>query len=128
MTDERAAAPVLRDVAEHPVFDLVPLAGSGREVANVDGHFQSIGQALQRELPKTTTATVAAAAVGGNEQFFRALMSLRSHFLPPSSNRLGGEVRGVVVDADADLALVLGHVINAVWDRLTQLLVHEVVD
>ena len=32
--NEGTAAPVLRDVREEPVFDLVPLAGRRREVAN----------------------------------------------------------------------------------------------
>src|SRR5512135_2325121 len=31
-TQQRLAAPVLRDMANHPVLDLVPFTGAGREV------------------------------------------------------------------------------------------------
>ena len=37
MAQQRAAAPVLGNVTEHAMLDLVPFAGSRREVANVDG-------------------------------------------------------------------------------------------
>src|SRR6266436_2974087 len=35
-TDQGATSPVVGDVAEHPMFDLVPLAGSRWKVANLD--------------------------------------------------------------------------------------------
>lgn len=44
---KRAAAPILGDVAEHPVLDLVPLAGPGRKVAHMNGNLQLDGQLLQ---------------------------------------------------------------------------------
>src|SRR5258708_7923950 len=41
---ERFSAPVLGNVREEPMFDLVPLAGSGREVTDHDTQPGSIGQ------------------------------------------------------------------------------------
>ncbi len=37
MGDERLAAPILRDEGEQAVLDLVPLAGSRRQMTNGDG-------------------------------------------------------------------------------------------
>lgn len=50
---QRSASPVLGDMAEDAVFDLVPLAGAGRTMANVNGNAQTVGQFLQRDLPQT---------------------------------------------------------------------------
>src|ERR1700733_5393850 len=46
---QRPTTPILRDMAEHPVLDLVPLAGPGREMAH--GHPQPdlVGESLQSE-------------------------------------------------------------------------------
>ena len=60
------AAPVLSDVAEEPMLDLVPLARAGREVRDVDGAAQVVGEPLQRGLPPTGPIPVAAARVGGD--------------------------------------------------------------
>jgi hypothetical protein len=69
MADQRSPTPVLRDMAEHPMFDFVPLAGAGREMADMNGNPQLIRQSLQRDLPQTATAAVAPAPVGGDQQF-----------------------------------------------------------
>src|SRR5437867_4733650 len=48
---QRLPTPVLGDVAEHPVLDLVPLAGAGRKVADRNRQAGLVGQLLQAELP-----------------------------------------------------------------------------
>ena len=65
---QRFSAPVGGDEGEEAVFDFVPFAGSGGEVA--DGNFQTglVGQALEFPFPKTDAIAVAASSVGGNEQ------------------------------------------------------------
>ena len=50
-TPQRLTAPVLSDVREQPVFDLVPFAGSRREVAHGDSQSGFIGELLQLDLP-----------------------------------------------------------------------------
>ena len=52
MADERPAAPVLGDVAEHPMLDLVPFAGPRRKVAHGDAQPGVVGEPLQRYLPQ----------------------------------------------------------------------------
>jgi hypothetical protein len=61
VTDQRPTSPVLGNVVEHPMFNLVPFAGSGWEMADVDRNTQVKGEVLQGDLPQTTPATVAAA-------------------------------------------------------------------
>ena len=59
VADERTAAPVLSDVAEHTTFDLIPLARARWIVIHVDGHSQTSGQILQCHFPQAATAAVA---------------------------------------------------------------------
>ena len=46
VADQRSCPPILRDEREHPVFDLVPLAGSGRKMRYMQMQAGEIGQAL----------------------------------------------------------------------------------
>src|SRR5215218_10453279 len=49
---KRPATPVLGDVAEQPMFDLVPLRCARRIVMNVDDETRLISELLQLELPQ----------------------------------------------------------------------------
>src|SRR5271165_3938106 len=49
--DERHGAPVLGNVAEHAVLDLVPLRGPRRIMADLDDQAGLVGELLQRHLP-----------------------------------------------------------------------------
>ena len=51
VTCEGLASPVLSDEREETVFDLVPLTGPGRKVANRNFESGLIGQLLQLQLP-----------------------------------------------------------------------------
>ena len=67
MTDKRLASPVLTDVGEEPMFDLVPFAGAGGQVANRDLKAGFIGQLLQLGLPQPGPVTVAASTIGRDQ-------------------------------------------------------------
>ena len=67
VTHQRSPPPILGDVAEHPMLDLVPFAGSRWEVAHMDGHPQALRQRLQCHLPQTAPAAVAATPVGRDQ-------------------------------------------------------------
>ena len=43
---KRPSPPVPGNVTKHPVFDYVPFAGAGREVAHLDFHAQLVGKLL----------------------------------------------------------------------------------
>src|SRR3954465_16004915 len=52
---ERRCAPVLRDVTEQTVLDLVPLRGAGRIMAALENQAGLVGKPLQLNLPKPAT-------------------------------------------------------------------------
>ena len=117
--DERRAAPVHRDVREQPMLDPVPLACPRRKMTDRDRQARTVGELLQLPLPQAQPAAVAAARIGRNHQ--RPGLSIRraAHLLPPAPNRLHGEARGIVIDADADPAFVPVQVVNPVPDGLS---------
>jgi len=51
-----------------------------------------------------------------------------AHFAPPTANGRGIEQSRIVVDADADPALILRQIIDAVRDRLAQSFVQKIID
>src|SRR5436853_625812 len=65
---ERTPAPVLRDVAEQAVFDLVPFARARREVRDVDAEAEVIRDTLETLLPRPGAIRIAAARVGGDQE------------------------------------------------------------
>ena len=60
---ERPATPVLRDVAEQPMLDFVPLRRARRIVADVDHESRLVGQFLQLDLPEPHPRAIRAAAI-----------------------------------------------------------------
>src|SRR5271170_2640510 len=55
-------APILRDVAEHTVLDLVPLARARRVVGDRDVEARLVGEALQLQFPQPCSVAIAPAA------------------------------------------------------------------
>ena len=72
--------------------------------------------------------TIAASAVGCDQQRAGVGIAFAAHLLPPPADGLHGELRGVMIDAHAHPALVATHVEHAVGDDLAQLGVREVVN
>src|SRR3970282_1181287 len=100
VADQGSASPVLRDVTEHGVFDLVPLAGSGREMTHANRDLQLVSECLQCHLPQAATTAVAPATVRHDQQFGGLRMTWASNLFPPATNRGRGELGRVVIDAD----------------------------
>ena len=123
---ERPSPPVLRDVTEHPVLDLVPLARARREVADRNPQPQLVGQALQLQLPQAAATAVGATPVARHQQPPGPRIGRLPHFPPPAPQRFHREFRGVVVHPDADPPDVRRHVVDPVRDCLAQLLVGEI--
>src|SRR5713226_6423177 len=59
VAEEGLASPVLADEGEQAVFDLVPLARAGREMAHRDGQAEAVRQLLQLDLPQPQAGAVA---------------------------------------------------------------------
>ncbi len=124
----RLAAPVHRDEREHAVLDLVPLAGPWREMADVDGQAELVGEALQLKLSHAGAMAGAAPRVGRDVELRRIRVALASHPLPPRLDRGHREHRRVVIGADVDEAAVVRDVVDAVRDRLAKRVAWEIVN
>src|ERR1700730_11866698 len=81
---ERPAAPILRDVAEQPVLDLVPLRCARRIVVDADHESALIGQLLQLDFPEPRT--IRAAAVCRDCQSSCLRIALSSHAFEPATD------------------------------------------
>ena len=127
MTFQRYALPVARDVAEQTMFDLVPLAGSGRIVAQLDLQTCFICELLQGPSPESSSRAVAAPAVGRNQQSLGCRVSLLPHPLPPPINRRNGKLGRIVTDTDRNARFVQSNVVNAVKNRLAEFPIWKVV-
>src|SRR5580658_3952834 len=103
---QRSATPVLGDVAEHSVLDLVPLARAGRVVRDCDVESGLVREALQLQFPEPRAVAVASAAIGGHKQPSGVGIGPSPHSSPPTAEGLDRELGRVVVDADVDPALV----------------------
>src|SRR5271156_5816292 len=91
VAEQRPAAPVLSDEREETMFDLVPFAGSGRQMADGDLDVEFIGQGLEFELPQAYARAIAAAAVCGDHQLPGLGIALTPHDLPPTADRIDRE-------------------------------------
>src|SRR5487761_38310 len=125
---QRTPPPVLRDETEQSMLELVPLAGAGRKVTDLQGHSQFVGQTLQRLLPQSIAAAVTAAPIRGNHEFGRTRKARGTHLVPPAQKTRACELGGVVIDADTDPTFVTGQVVNPVGNGLAQFLVGKVMN
>src|SRR6516162_603478 len=120
VADQGLAAPILTDEREEPVFDLVPLAGSGRKMRNGKLQLPLVRQSLQLPLPQSQSSSVAASRISGNEQALCLGIDSSAHRVPPAPNALYRKSGGVVIHANIDPAAVLRQVIDAVRSDLPQ--------
>ena len=93
------------------MLDLVPFAGSGREVAYRDLQARLVGELLQFEFPKPQAGAIAAAAVGSDEDPVRtrildSVSERRRDFIRMEMDALG-EVRRR--DAETAIGDFLGY-------------------
>ena len=100
------------------MLDLVPLAGAGWEVTHGDGEPRARGELLQFPFPEAQAGPVAATRIGGDHQRPGLAIHRASHVPPPPPDRLHGEGRGVVIDADTHPAFIAVEIIDAVRNGL----------
>src|SRR5437588_7717302 len=105
----------------------ISLRGAGREVAADDLKAGLVGEALDLEFPQPGTGAVGSAAVGGNRQCGGVRIALFAELRPPVEDRVHGKRGRVARDPDRDPTFVGDQVIDAVGDRVPELLVLEVV-
>ena len=67
VTHQRFSPPILGDVAEEPMLDLVPLAGRWGEMTDADFQAEFAAQLCQTPFPEVATSAIAAAAIRRDE-------------------------------------------------------------
>src|SRR5262249_9714728 len=68
MAHQRLTSPILGDVTEHAMLNLVPLAGAGREVAHGDAQPGLRGESVEAGFPETRAVAVTAPSVSQDQQ------------------------------------------------------------
>jgi hypothetical protein len=87
----------------------------------------AVRESLQLIAPQAGAGVVGGAGVCGDRQRRGVGVTGLAQVLPPIDDRVDREGRGVAGDPDTDPALIGGQVIDAVGDRVPELLVLEVV-
>ena len=96
---ERFGGPVFRDLGKQAVLDGIPLGGAGWIVSDSNLKLEGIAELrLKFGFPGIAAITV------------------RTLSLPPAGNRMSGEGRGVMRDADENGAAIGRQIIDAVGD------------
>ena len=68
------------------------------------------------------------ATIGCNQQAARPRIDLAAHLAPPSAQRLDRECRRVMIDADAHPPRIVRQIVNAIRDRLPEILVRKIMN
>ncbi len=111
---QRSTPPVLRDMTEHPVFNLVPFAGAGWKVTDVTDQPGFIDEFLQFQLPEPDSIAVAAATIGGDQQLLGLRINRLTHAIPPAPDRFDRKLGGVMANAHTNPSLIPVEVIDPV--------------
>ena len=111
---EWSATPVLGDVTEQAVLDLVPLGGPGWVMANGDGEPGLVGEFLEFQLPQAHAHAVGATTIGRNHQALGIGIALATHRLEPTPDCVDRELGGIVIDADVHPAGIVGEIVDAI--------------
>jgi len=82
---QRAGAPVVGEVAEQPVLDLVPCRGAGWDVADGDRQSGLGGQLGQLGCEHPGAVVVGSAGVSGDQQPGGVRVSRRAGAVPPAA-------------------------------------------
>src|SRR3972149_5856534 len=88
-------------MAKHPMLDLVPLAGARWKVAHLDLNVEFVREFLQFVFPQATAMSIAAAAVGRNQDSSKPDLRITSpsQATPPHSYRSYRKLCRVMRDA-----------------------------
>src|SRR6516165_7401123 len=128
IADEGLGTPVLADEGEETVLDFVPLAGARRQVADRDVDADFIGQRLQFAFPQPHARAVAAATVSRDHQAGCLGIARPTDSKPPLADAVDRERSRVVVDTDADPAMIGRKIIDPVRYGTAEFLDQEVMD
>ena len=125
---QRLSGPVVGNGAEESVLDIIPLGCSARVMANRNLQVILVGPLLQFSFPESRAMTIAASAVGGDQQLACIGILFSSPSFPPTSDRTHSKLRSVGRRADANMPAFAGYVVYSVGDRSALGIAWKVVD
>jgi len=96
-------------------------------MADADVQPDRVGEALQLVAPEPGARVVGPAGVGGDRQPLGGGVAGLAKVLPPADDRVDRELRRLAGDPDAHPPFIGGEIVDAVGDRVPELLVLEVV-
>lgn len=114
VTDQGAPPPVHADEGKHPMFDLVPFTGLGRQMTHGDRQAGFVRKGLQLTFPETHAGPVAPSAVRRDQKGAGRRISLNSHLCPPPADAFHGKGGRVVIDSHTDPSFIAGKIVDAV--------------
>lgn len=110
-------SPVFANLTEEAVFDGIPLGGTGGVMTDGDLDSKRVNELfLKFPLPGPDPGTVAAAAVGQDQEGVGLGVVLATMVTPPLGDIVGRESRSVMGGADESRAVIAGQIANAVGD------------
>ena len=109
------------------LLDLVPLAGSRRQMTHRNPQTGFVGQLLQFQFPKAYACSVAPARIRRDQQSSRPRIDRLPHRVPPASDALHRERRRIVIHAHANPACVVGDIVDPVGIGSSQFRNDEIV-
>ena len=124
---ERFSSPVFGYVRKHPVFYLVPLAGSWREAMDVDGFPDFVRKLSELPFPKSRPAGIAPSAIGSHEYVSCPGALFLPHVVPPAPYAVYGKLRGIGAYAQAYEPIVFSYVVDPVGSYFSQAFVDEAI-
>src|ERR1035437_6674815 len=102
------------------MLNLVPFAGSWRQMTYAYGQIRLVCKFLKLRFPKANSVSVAAAAIGGDQQLLCLRVGLLTHRTIPRPYALDGESGRIVVGANTDPCRVVGDIVYPVRGGLAQ--------
>jgi hypothetical protein len=111
---QRFSCPVDANVTEQPVFNRIPFRRSSWIMTNRDLKSVMIRHCLQFEFPKSRPATIAASAIGQNQELAIVPKTATSRSLPPRCNGIDGKLRRVGRQANINVAPILARQVKAI--------------
>lgn len=117
VTYQGTTTPVLGNMIEHAVLDLVPFARARWQMTDGDVQSRFIGQPLQLDLPQPRAAPVALTPISDDQKVMGVWIGRASHVLPPAAQCFHRKLRGIMLGADTHPAFIGRHVLNTVGNR-----------
>lgn len=114
-------------MTEQSMLNLVPFAGARRIVTHFNRQSCFVGQMLKFVFPKLIAMAVACTAVRRDQKTLWFRVPLLTKLSPPAANRFDRKFTCIATDANRNPGLVGINIVDAVGNRLAELLVRKIV-